>query len=119
MNLILALEDLESVLAEIKKNDGAKIYNIIANCGDFIDKLQVMVKIQSVGLHLERAQKYYVNEKEIAEKGLLFNAYCKIKRNNISDADLQTANLQDYITGNNLRLAGIEQRLAALGWNPT
>ncbi len=116
MNLILTLENFEKTLAEVKKNDSARNSNIKTKYEGFIEKLQLMVKTQSVGLHLERAQKNYVNEKEISEKDLLFNAYCKIKGSDITDEDLRTANLQDYTTGNNLTLASIEQRLTALGW---
>ncbi len=104
MNLILTLENLERALSKIKKTDSSKIRDLITNFDDSMDKLQLMVKTQSIGLQLERAQKYYVNEKEISEKDLLFNAHCKIKGNNISDADLKTANLLDYTTGNNLTL---------------
>jgi hypothetical protein len=114
MNLILTLEKFEKILTEIMKVDTPDGH--IASYASFIEKLQGMVKAQSVSLHLERAKKSYVNQKEITEKDLLFGAYRKIKASNITDEDLRTANLQDYTTGNNLTLASIEQRLMALGW---
>lgn len=113
MNVILLLEKFEKVLAEI--NEVELSGGHIAPYSGFIKKLQQMVKLQSVSLHLERAQKSYVNEKDISEKSLLFDAYRKIKASNISDEDLKSANLQDYTTGNNLTSISIELRLAALG----
>lgn len=114
MNLILTLEKFEKTLTEIMKVDSPEEH--ITPYASFIEKLQGMVKTQWVSLHLERAKKSYVNEKEIIEKDLLFAAYRKIKASNITDEDLRTANLQDYTTGNNLTSANIEQRLMALGW---
>lgn len=113
MNLIQTLEKFEKNLAEIIK---VKSSNSIKTHHSFIEGLIGMVKMQSVSLHLERAQKSYVNEKEIIEKDLLFSAYRKIKASDITDEELSIANLQDYTSGHNLTLAGIEQRLMALGW---
>lgn len=116
MNLILTLENFEKALAEIMNVDSVKDRNTMIISNFFIEKLIEMVNMQSVRLHLERAQKNYVNEKEIIEKDLLFSAYRKIKASNKSDEDLRVANLEDYTTGSNLTLVGIEQRLMALGW---
>jgi hypothetical protein len=102
MNLIHTLENFEKALAEIVNVDSVKDRNSMNMYESFIEKLIQMVKTQSVSLHLERAQKNYVNEKEIIDKDFLFSAYRKIKASNISDEDLPVANLEDFTTGNNL-----------------
>lgn len=116
MNLILKLEQFEQALAEIKKVKSIKDHETIKTHEGFIAKLQQMVKAQAVRLHLERAEKNYDNEKNIIEKDMLFGAYSKIKTSNLSNEDLKTAALADYVTGDTLTLERVEQRLAALGW---
>jgi len=116
MNLIILLESFEKMLAEVKSIKFKEVHNITRNHDQFIDQLRLKIKFQKVGLHLGRAQKYFGNEKKIPEKDALFSVYCEIKECAISDADLKTAKLQDYTTGNNLTLAGVEQRLMQLGW---
>lgn len=117
MDLELRLEKMEQTLADIRQIDPVKGRNIMMNYDELINDFhQLVVKGKSVRLLLEKAKQHYFNEKEILEMNLLFNAYCKIKENNISDEELRTANLQNYITGNILTLEGLEQRLTALGW---
>ncbi|MFH5830931.1 hypothetical protein [Halalkalibaculum sp. DA384] len=117
MDLELRLKKLEQTLARIKQTDPDKGSNIMSDYNDFMDDFhQLVVRPQSVSLLLEKARHYYLNEKEMLEMNVLFNAYCKIKANNLCNEDLRTANLQNYITGNSLTLTGLEQRLMALGW---
>lgn len=114
--MAVSLDKIENTLSEIKRIGPSKCRKIITNYDNLLDKLQLMVKIKAVSSELEKAQQYYANDQEKIEKNFLFNAYCKIQENNTSDADLESANLQDYTTGNRLTRAGIEQRLAELGW---
>lgn len=116
MNMAISIEKLEDTLSEIKRIGPSKGRKIITNYDNLVDNLQLMVKVKAVSSELEKAQKYYINDQEKIEKNFLFNAYCTVQENNISDADLETAKLQDYTTGNSLTRAGIERRLAELGW---
>jgi hypothetical protein len=110
------LENLERTFADIKQIDPAKGRKVMTNYDDFINKYQLVVKVKSVGSLLKKARQYYFNENKIREMNLLFSTYCEIKANNLSNEDLRAANLADYITGNNLTLEEVEQRLTALGW---
>ncbi len=117
MDLEHRLENMEETLADIKQNDPAKGDNITTDYNDIINDFhQLVVKAKSVSSLLEKANYYYLNEKKVLELNLLFNAYCKIKANNLNDEDLSTASLNDYTNGNTLTLEAVEQRLAALGW---
>ncbi|MDX1641365.1 MAG: hypothetical protein R3220_06690 [Balneolaceae bacterium] len=107
---------LEETLLKIRNTDPATGRKIMTNYNDFIDTLNRMIKVQPVSEHVGKAAFYYHKHNKFFEKNSLFNARCEIKENNISDEDLRTTNMQDYITGNILTLSGIEQRLTELGW---
>ncbi len=108
--------EIDENLLEIRNIDPATGRKIMTNYDDFIDTLNRMIKVKPVNEHLRKAAFYNRKSNKFFEKNSLFNARCEIKEHNISDEDLRTVNLQDYITGNILTLTGIKQRLAALGW---
>lgn len=115
--MTLALENLEQTLADIKQIDPAKGRSIMTDYDNFINEFQLVVKAKSVSPLLEKAKRYYFNEKKVLEMNLLFSAYCKIKASNLSNEDLRAANLADYTTGDSLTSEAVEQRLTELGWN--
>ncbi len=116
MDMAVSLDNLENTLSEIKKIGPSKCRRIITNYDTLVDKLQLMVKVKAVSSELEKARKYYANGQEKIEKNFLYNAYCTIQEENISNAALEAANLKDYTTENSLTRARIERRLAELGW---
>ncbi len=117
MKMTPTLENLEQTLADVKQIDPATGRNVMTDYDDFVNEFQLVVKAKSVSTLLEKAREYYYSEKEVLEMNLLFSAYCKIKANKLSNADLSAASLVDYTTWDTLTLEGIEQRLMALGWN--
>lgn len=105
-NLIEVLNDMGPV----------KGSTVISNFDTYLHKVQTESNIHSVSFHLDEAKKHHFEGNEYLEKDSLFQVYCEIKDNSISDEDLRIANLMDYATGNTLSIARIEGQLEELGW---
>lgn len=116
MDLEFSLGNIEQPLAGIEPNGPENHRNIMTNCDDFINRFKLATEVKQLVSLLEKARRYYLNEKKMLEMDVLFSVYCKIKSGNLSNEDLRATTLSNYITGNSLTLEGIEHRLSGLGW---
>jgi hypothetical protein len=106
-----------NMLSVLTNGDAGKYRSVMTNYDSLLNRIQHMVSVKSVHMHVAKAHNYYTDKNTIGEKKALIRALNDMSSRNITDKDLADANLKDYRSDATLSLAAIKDRLHELGWS--
>ncbi|CAN5378748.1 hypothetical protein BH23BAC3_BH23BAC3_19690 [soil metagenome] len=103
-----------NTLSVLKSGDANEFRNVITNYDSLLKKVEHMILVKSVYVQLEKAEEYHNKNNQIGEKEFLLLALKEMNLKKITDRDIETAGLQDYLSDTILSTKKIETRLNEL-----